>query len=420
METLKKGKFHYAWLIMVSCFFLYGGTMGMGYNCGGVFNAAISRAMGWTISGFTFSTIFLGAASTLTLVFVDRIFNRFHMKAVLGISIVIYGISLMLKCICSEIWQFCILYAVNGAAAAFLFYVPVPMLINRWFKKKAGFALGLSLLSSGVAGAVMNPILSAIIEAKGWQTAAVVNGIVSIVFALPPVLLFVKKCPEEMGLKPYGAEDPSGDSAAATSVSEDAEIKPIHPREQRICFVCSFVLAMIVLVISMIPQQLAHFAQVNGISAAIGASLVSVGMAGNMTSKAIMGGCVDRFGTKKTFTASFLLVALGFLVYAVLPDASLFLLYPAAFLTGVSAANNVVVMPFMVKAYTDSEDYLFFMSRVSMATMIATAFGTYICSAIYDLTGSYTWEFLLYIAADLIALGLVYRIISAEKKRTAC
>lgn len=158
----------------------------------------------------------------------------------------------------------------------------------------------------------------------------------------------------------------------------------------------------------------------NGISAAVGASLVSVGMAGNMTSKAIMGGCVDRFGTKKTFTASFLLVALGFLVYAVLPGASLFLLYPAAFLTGISAANNVVVMPFMVKAYTDSEDYLFFMSKVSMATMIATAFGTYICSAIYDLTGSYTWEFLLYIAADLIALGLVCRIISAENKRTAC
>jgi len=420
METRKKSKFHYAWLIMVSCFFLYGGTMGVGYNCGGVFNAAISKAMGWSISGFTFSTIFLGAASALTLVFVDRIFVRYNMKAVLGISIVVYGLSLMLKCICSEIWQFCILYAVNGAAAAFLFYVPVPMLINRWFKKKAGFALGLSLLSSGIVGAVLNPVLSAIIEARGWQTAAVVNGIVSIVFALPPVLLFVKKCPEEMGLKPYGAEDPAEDGAEGIGVSEGAEIKPIHPREQRICFVCSFVLAMIVLIISMIPQQLAHFAQVNGISAAVGASLVSVGMAGNMTSKAIMGGCVDRFGTKKTFTASFLLVALGFLVYAVLPDASLFLLYPAAFLTGISAANNVVVMPFMVKAYTDSEDYLFFVSKVSMATMIATAFGTYICSAIYDLTGSYTWEFLLYIAADLIALGLVCRIISAENKRTAC
>lgn len=260
METRKKSKFHYAWLIMVSCFFLYGGTMGVGYNCGGVFNAAISKAMGWSISGFTFSTIFLGAASALTLVFVDRIFDRFPMKAVLGISIVVYGLSLMLKCICSEIWQFCILYAVNGAAAAFLFYVPVPMLINRWFRKKAGFALGLSLLSSGIVGAVLNPVLSAVIEAKGWQTAAVVNGIVSIVFALPPVLLFVKKCPEEMGLKPYGAEDLAEDSAAGASTSEGAELRPIHPREQRICFACSFVLAMIVLIISMIPQQLAHFA----------------------------------------------------------------------------------------------------------------------------------------------------------------
>lgn len=46
MRMENKGSFHYAWLIPVSCFCLYGETMGGGYNCGGVFNAAISKARG--------------------------------------------------------------------------------------------------------------------------------------------------------------------------------------------------------------------------------------------------------------------------------------------------------------------------------------------------------------------------------------
>ena len=421
MENKKQRKFHYAWLILVSCFALYGGTMGVGYNCSGVFNAAVSAAMGWKISEFTLAMFFMGAASALTLLAADRIFRKCSLKLVLACSVSIYALTLALKCVCSELWHFYLLYAVNGAAAAFLFYVPVPMLLNSWFRKSRGLALGIAMLSSGILGAVMNPVLSAVIETEGWRTAAVVNGIVSLVIALPPVLLFVRRSPKEMGLRPYGAEEiPEQPLSVKTSPSQVDEMEYHNPyysgREKKTLFRYSFVLAVIVLVISMIPQQLAHFARVNGMSAAVGAAFVTMGMTGNMISKAVMGGCVDRFGKKKTFSVSFLLVAAGFLVFALLPGAPPALLYPAAFLTGVSAANNVVVMPFMVGVYSSGEEYTYYMSKVSVASMIGTACGTFVCSAIYDLAGSYTPELLFFLAMDLAALAIVRRIIAAEKQ----
>lgn len=400
---------------MIACFCLYGGTMGIGYNVQGVFNAAISKEMGWKISSFTLYTVFLGIASALTsMLATDRIFRKYDMRKVLSVSVIVYAATLCLRALCTQLWQFCVLYIFNGIAAAFLFYVPVPLLINNWFHKRGGFALGLSVLSSGIFGAIMNVVLSAIIEAKGWQTAAVVNGLAALIVALPATILIVRKTPKEKGLLPYG-EGEGEQEPEAVLQTEEAPVRRIPSAVRRRCFAFSWVLAIIVLVVSMIPQQLAHVAQTAGLDPAIGASLVSVGMVGNMTSKAIMGFCVDRFGKKATFTASFLLVAVGFLVYAVIPGAPLIILYAAAFLTGISAANNVVVMPFMVRVYSDGDAYLNYMSRVTVATMVATAFGTYICSAIYDFAGSYTWEFLIFIAADLIGLALVWGILAAEK-----
>ena len=410
---MKKTGLHYAWIILVSCFFVYGGSMGLGLNCSGLFNAAISDDLNMSISKFTFSTVFNGLSAAAALMAVDEIFRKFNIKAVLSISALFYASYLFLRSFCNNLLEFCLVNVIGGVSSAFLFYVPVPMLINAWFREKNGMALSIATLSSGVMGAVMNSVLSGVIERSGWRTASMVNGAVSALLVIPAVLLFVVKTPREKGLKPYGyKEEPErkpitspGDVDIREHVNIDFSLK-----EKRNRLFLSIILAFIAYLVSTCTQSMAHYARVNGLSLTVGASLATAGMIGNMIGKAATGALIDKKGALRAFDCSFAGAAAGFLILAFFPGAPVFVLYAGIGIAALSAANNVIAMPVVVGSFSSGEEYVTFMSRVSVSTMISTALGTYISGALYDLTGSYLFEYVLYALLTLLGLMIIHKV----------
>ena len=404
---------------MICCFAIYGGTMGVGWNCIGIFNAAIAKDLGLSISAFTFSSIFNGLAAAVMLLFTDRIFKNCNIKTVLFISTVCYALHIGLRAVCSEIWQFCLINVLGGAACAFLFYVPVPMLINAWFREKNGIALSVATLSSGVIGAILNPVLGNLIASNGWRFASVVNGIVSAAIALPFILFLLVKTPEEAGLRPYGWK-PEPERKPVTSPSEVDITEHMNidytPSEKRVRLFLSIILAFMVYLVSTCVQQMAHYAQVNGLSVMAGSALASAGMIGNLSGKAGIGAVIEKLGKRKTFAISFSLAAAGDLILAFLPGAPIGVLYAGIALAAISAANNAIAMPIVVAGFSAGEEYVTFISKVSVATMISTAFGSYISSALYDLTGSYVFEYVLYAALTMIGLAIVLYVLKEKKK----
>lgn len=416
VDKCKEGRLHYGWFIVIACCAIYGGTMGVGYNRIGLFNAAIAKDLGMTISGFSSTNIFIGASSAFMLLFADRIFKKYDVRAVLCIAEFLYALSLALRAVCTQYWQFALINIVNGAACSFLFYVPVPMLINAWFREKASTALSISAISSGVIGAVFNSVLGSVIAAKGWREAAFLNGLVCALITIPLTFLLVRKTPEEMGVRPYGAEKEDVRTAPTSPKTEPTEAVKVWTisREKKAKLASAFVLAFLVFVLSTCVQQMAHYAQVNGLSVTAGATLATAGMLGNMGGKFLMGGLFDRIGTRKTLAVSFTMAAVGTLMLAFLPHAPLFILYAAIALAAMSAGNNVITMPIVVGSFSDGDEYITFMSKVTVGTMIGTAFGTYISGALYDLTGSYVFEYTLYAALTFAALFMALAIIGKK------
>ena len=60
---------------------------------------------------------------------------------------------------------------VFGLAGSFIFVVPAPILIDNWFKKHKGLALGCAMSFSGIGGAVLSPVFTLLIETFGWREA---------------------------------------------------------------------------------------------------------------------------------------------------------------------------------------------------------------------------------------------------------
>ena len=82
-------------------------------------------------------------------------------------------------------------------------------------------------------------------------------------------------------------------------------------------------------------------------------------------------------------------------------------MYVAALLLGITAAHNTMVMPSMVETFAIGDEYTGAISKVSMGTMLASAFSNIITSGIYDLTGTYATVWFIYAGIEMVCLVLL-------------
>ena len=409
-KTRNYKKPHYAWWILASCIAFYSATMGALVNTQGIFMPPMLSEFGWSATQYSAASIISGLSAVAALTFVDKLYNRFGVKRVLLISVFLYELGFMLKTFTRGYLYYCGISALIGVSSAFVLYVPVPLLINAWFKEKRGFALGTAMLSSGVAGAVLNPIISGIISSSGWRIGIVAVSGIAMCISLPFLIFVVRGKPEDMGLRPYGE---GGDAAEKANVNPDhgkeAEkffSNRFSPKDKHRKLIICIIMAALLNLLSVISAHLANFAASLGLATAIGATLTSSQMIGNLLSKATMGLCMDRFGKFKVLLISMIFVTIGYLLLG-LSTGAVILMYAAAFLLGITAAHNTMVMPAMVETFAIGREYAGFISKVSMGTMLASAFSNIITSSIYDLTGAYTTVWFVYAGIELVCAVLL-------------
>jgi MFS family permease len=95
--------------------------------------------------------------------------------------------------------------------------------VNRWFARQRGLAMGLLGAASSTGRLIFLPLLAAVVVSVSWQAAVwLVAGCIALV-VLPLVALFLRDSPAA-GQQPYGAGPPASPAAAA---AVDAE--PVVP-----------------------------------------------------------------------------------------------------------------------------------------------------------------------------------------------
>lgn len=420
LANLKIGnhEIHYAWVILFACCMFFGASMGILTNLSGLYTADILSDMGWTL---TFSTV-VGIASTVARLFgskiAPKVFRKLPIKPVLAIAVVVIMGSCMAKSLITNVPQYLFIHILTGFSGAFLLYIPVPILLNNWFAKKKDTALGISMLSSGLMAAVTSPFLGRLIEAYGWRRTVFINGLIGLVLALPPILLFIVKTPEEMGLTPYGWEPPK---PMEVLTSPEQIFENGHPdyetgvsvQDKKYFFLLSMVLAVLVNITGKLPAKFTHFAITSGLGASLGSIMLSCSQFGNMSGKLVLGPVIDRFGPKKPYLVTTILVFLSYLTLCTIPSAVSVLLI-CAFVAGFSQANNVMLYPAAVRTYAKGEEYAEYIGRISMAmTICSTPWGLFI-SALYDRSGTYNATFMVYAIVAGIAVVLTYLMFSAR------
>lgn len=157
MLSLKNMSIHYGYVIVFCCCLIMGINVGLVISCAGIFYGSVSNDLGVTVGKLGLYISFLHLFSTLMLSVAGRLIDKYSARFLLTASSGLLGICFLSMSAFNTVWQFYIAGSVMGITMAFLLYLSFPTLINRWFRTKVGFFIGVCSAASGIGGIVFNP-----------------------------------------------------------------------------------------------------------------------------------------------------------------------------------------------------------------------------------------------------------------------
>ena len=404
---MAKGKTHRAWSILVACCFLMM-TLGLSTTVLGFFIEPVSTDLGFDRSAFSLYYSIAGIAGMLSMPVWGRIFNRIGVRKSVVIAGVMTSVFMALLGVCRTLPAFYVAGAGMGLGVGAIAVLPTSVLINTWFVDKRGFAMGLAMAFSGVAGTIFSPVISAIIESAGWSVGYFVNAVLIFLFTVPVSLLLVRDNPAQYGLTAYGAD----------KVTEQGETKVVGVTAKRAYLSLAFVvLALVVVLINAVGGILqslpAHLTNV-GIDATTASLIVSVVTISLIFAKIVLGTISDKFGLRVAVVGSFCVLALGCLIFAFVdgvPSAVV-----AAIVFGLGMSCITVLPPLITSEMFGNRDYSAIYSVVSALASLGLAIGVPVIALDYDLTGNYVIAFIVCAVIMVVSALLVLVALKSSKK----
>lgn len=385
-------------LVLIGACLFQGAMLGVLVNCTGVLFAQIRHELGFSMSRISVYNTIKCVATALAAAYITARYFKSNKKRFLLLNqlVLIASYFLIAWDAAGVTWY---ISAIVGGVASCMSNLAVPMVLSRWFPKNPGSAAGLAMSFSGISGAVCNPLCAKLIEWMGWRGSVYVLGFVMIAMTLPGLyLMFRKDAPT--------AEAEKKQEQAAESARKRAGMGKII----LLCFVFAGGSIGVQFAVNV-----SMFAQSIGYTLAVGASLTTMVMIGNVCGKFIYGLCCDRIGTWKATSLGFGTVAISLLGFLLCPG-QLPVLYISALIYGfVYALAVVAITRCCISTYGEQESkhYLGIHTSINSVLMAGTSL---LVGILFDRAQSFTPVLILFLAVELCALAATFLISSALKK----
>ena len=152
----------------------------------GMLAPELAREFGWTfgdiMAGLPIMTFAVLVASPIVGLLADRV----GVRPIALISVVLFGFSFMaFAANPGDIRFFYANWAIMAVLGAGTLPITWTRAVNNRFEDRKGFALGLSLLGTGVFGFLVKPFTAFVIDAYGWRAAYMAVGALPLILAFP-------------------------------------------------------------------------------------------------------------------------------------------------------------------------------------------------------------------------------------------
>lgn len=404
MEAKTRLGSNYAWLVLIGCIGFYAIPVGVVGNTSGIFITPVMDEFGWDRTTATLYMTIQPWVAALCTPMAGKILRKYNPRYVMTLSALAYGLSTIWTAFGDQPWIWHTYGVIYGISCSFFMFLAVPTLINIWFKKGAGTALGIAGATLSIIAAICAPVGQSMISSMGWQQTRLIFGIIITVVPVILTLLFVRKDPLTMGVLPYGAEEEDATTKADGGQAVELDGAEVSQARRSPFYFMLILVAGFLVFSAAFFQQIPSFAAEGSLGAAAGATAVSIVMIGGTLGKVIIGWIADRFGAVSAGVFAGVAGAVG-LTLALLSGTTVTVFYVGMVIFGFGYSALGVVPPLLASEGFGRKNYAEIYSWVATGIFIFSGLAALSYGRIYDLTGSFTPAFILVIVLyALVAL----------------
>lgn len=159
----------FAWVVVIALGLMSAGTTGTYSIIAGSFVAPVCEDLGFDYTSFSFyfTAILLGLALGLPLLsrFIPKVIGKpWHIC--IELVLIAAGAAMAFY---TEVWMFTVSAAVIGICFSFTTGVCMSDVIDQWFSKSSGLAIGLAWGVNSLCTLLLSPVITLVIEQQGWR-----------------------------------------------------------------------------------------------------------------------------------------------------------------------------------------------------------------------------------------------------------
>jgi MFS family permease len=403
----ERPKFFYGWwIVAVSAI-----GLGLGYApiivySFGVFIKPLTQELHSNRASISLAFTLANLLQSVSSPLAGRLADRFGARSVILLSSVIFALLLVSSHLLSpKLWDFYVFYGLLGFVGSGPAPIPYVKVISRWFDRRRGLALGLTMFGIG-SGAILMPALAQrLIAMLGWRSTYMVIGLLVLVVSVPVVAFFLKESPEEMGLLPDGVIGARQAAERQTpreglAWSDARRSKAFWLMVGAIFLVGASVHGCVVHLVPLLSDQGVSSNRVALATSLLGSALL-IGRVGS-------GYLLDRFFAPRVALCLFGAAACGIALLRMGAASGLVLL--AVFLIGLGMGSEVDIIAYLVSRYFGLRAFGEVYGYAFASYVLAGAFGPWLMGLGFDRSGSYGSVLVGFFLATLLAVVLMTRL----------
>jgi MFS family permease len=388
-QSAPQSKLYYGWIIAAVLAAANAIGMGMATLNMGFFIKPMGDDLGISRAEFGWAASVRLLAGAATSPYIGRLIDRYGVRWLLALTVLLGGGAVIALAWVSGGWHMIGLFAFMGLIGLLgpnQLTTTVPVL--KWFVTRRAKAVALMSLGVPVGAIIFLPLTQFFIDSYGWRTAWVLLGVIGIAVVVPLSLIFMRREPEDIGLRPDGM-------ASAT----EADGRNAHPPELEVNWtvhqaVRSRVLWQLAIVFSLVMFAVGTMS-LHRVPAFVDRGIDPTWVAWSTTFDAMLAGAstfllgtfAGHVPSRYLGAGGFILMALSAWILVVGQSVVAMFLSMGLFgfgIGGMMYMQNIIWADYFGRAHLGAIRGL-----VTPITMVMSAAGAPIAGYVYDTTGSY-------------------------------
>jgi MFS family permease len=334
--------------------------------------------------------------------------------SLLGVAATAGGLLLATQA--SEPWHvYATLGVLVGAGSVCLGYSCQALFLPAWFVRRRGLAMSVAFSGVGVGSILLLPLLQEAIERSGWRAACTALGLFALV-VLTPLVLLLRRRPEDIGLQPDGDAAPLPGAAPARKANVvDAAWTAIDWTLSRALRTARFWWLALGFFCGLFAWYMVQVHQTkylveSGFSATQAALALGVVSLAGVPGQIALGQLSDRVGREWVWGIG----NMGFVVtYVVLlaleNNPSPVLLWTMVLVQGVLGYGVTSVFGAIPAEIFEGRHYGSIFGALMFMAISGGAAGPWVAGMIHDATGSYALAWWIAIAVSVLSIVAIWR-----------